>query len=268
MRSMPWLRALVLLTAVAHGAARADTALATLVEDTYVASTNPTTNYATPAAGSACRLVQLRALSGATRAGYIQFTLPGLAGAQLTGVDLIVKGGSVGSGFLPEVEVYGTATPIDLTTVTWNNAIGAGLLTGTGSETDYTPAWGAMWTSFGAETWNLDAITITSTETYSDTTAASGLLKFIADNLGAAPVTITLGLGFSATETSTGGLSLRTTNDHYPDAGYSTNFTPGSANTPVLRLTYIVPEPAALSLLALGASAACLRRRRAARGHG
>jgi hypothetical protein len=235
---------------------------ATLVEDTYIASTNPGTNFATAAAGESSRFIQIRAVSAATRAGFIQFTLPAIpANEQVTKVELSLKGGAVSADF-PDVEILATTSAIDLTTITWNTAISGGFLDGDGREGDYTPDFSNLWTSFASEPFNIDSITTTNTLVYTDTTPASGLLKFVSDIIGAAPQTFTLAFGFATTETETSFVAqFRSTNDN-GGAGYA----PGGPNGPVLTITTEVvapvPEPAAAGLVFVTAAMLHCRRRR------
>ncbi len=231
---------------------------ATLIEDTFIASTDTTTNYA------GHRFLQLRAVSAATRATLIQFELPQLTpGQRIDKVELTLRSGSTASGY-PAVALLGTTTAITMNTVTWNNAIADGILAGTGRTAAYTPDWGGIWTSFAGEPLLLPALssidpTGGTVITYLDLTANDGLLKFINETISTAgPTTIWLALGFAATETTTGGVQFRSQNDSGSEPAIVPP--PQGPYTPTLTLTAI-PEPASLGLLGLGVLLVGRRRR-------
>jgi len=246
-----------LAAAMAAPAAHAGVLNATLVEDTAVASTNPTTNM------SGERFVPIRAVSAATRAGLFQFDLPALpTGQVVTQVDFTAWAGAVAADFVL-VDVLGTTSAMDLSTITWNSAISAGVLQGTGKTAGYTPDWGAMWTKFAGEELDIDGWVNLTSRTYTDADDAAGLLKFVQDNISTTgPVRITLGFGFSITEDGTGGFQFRSQND----SGSGTTTPPGPYTATLVLTTAAgaepIPEPASALLVLAGAGVLARRRRR------
>ena len=222
----------------------ADIINVTAGSDTHITSNEATTNF------SGAATLRTRGLSTITRATFVQFTLPAdtklvvnevvltLAGASTITVDALV-------------EVLATTTAIDFATVTWTSALG-GLITGpTGRDTDYTVLWNpAVWANTG-QLWNINGMTTNNTVTYTDATAADGLLKFINDNYnGTSAVTFTIGLGLAPDVTASG-------------ADFRSLESAAQYAKPSLQLTFTaIPEPVSFGLLLVGLLPMSTRRRR------
>ena len=231
----------------------------TIVEDTYIDSSASETNFSDE------RFIQHRSWSGGiTRAGLYKFDLPVLPdGSTVIGAELIVKGATTGT--YNDLEVLGTTTPIDLSTITWASAITDNIIDG--QDPDFSVDWDSIWTDFTPELFEVNGVTLFSSETYSDTDPAAGLLRFIQDNINTgSSVNITLATGFADTQSDGATdsiLSFRSSNDDGTGTPVATGDTGWpTTNAPILRLTIQVPEPTSFALLSLGSVALLVRRRR------
>lgn len=225
---------------------------ATLVEDTYLSSdaTENNTNFSTDT------VLKFRTHSSTWRNPLLQFQLPLLpTGEGVSKVELILTSASnpAGTGGTPDVEVLGTATAVNLGTVTYNNA-NPSLHTGGESGTSAL-LWSSAWTDFtndgvidGAD------FAVGQSITYTGTNATQGLRKFVSDHISTSGnATVTLGLGFITREGQGGSTST----------GWTLYSQEGAGAAPILRITTEpIPEPAGLGLIGLSGALLLARRRR------
>lgn len=227
--------------------AEAATFSAPLVEDTYIVSNEANSTK------SGGRFVLMRNFSSVSRAGLAQFQLPSLPPLELvTSAQLTVHSAANGTG-QPNLNVVGlTGTQPDLTTTTWNNAITNNIITG--RDANFVVQWGSNATIFTGETFDITAGTTTNTLTYTDSTDSSGMLRYILDNIGPVPTTITLGFSFEDNATHDAIWQFRSNNDD--NAGGTVAVPPGPVTATLTLFTETlpppIPEPSTAVLLGLG----------------
>lgn len=233
----------------AGSAAPAATIDATLIEDTYLEEGAASgTNF------SGASTLNFRTHSSVWRNPLIQFALPTLAaGEEVTKAELILQSAS-NSGITPDIEVVGTTTAIDLSTVTMESAQTDGLHN-SGEAGTSALLWTGVWDDFSDD--GLipgGAFTSGQTVTYTGDDTTKGLLDFVRSNIGGSSnVNVTLGLGFVIREGNGGTTS----------AGWLLHSQEGSGAAPILRLTTapVVPEPASLGLFGAAALLVAMCRR-------
>lgn len=200
---------------------------ATIVEDAYIQSSSPATPYNN---GGDSVGVYVRNHSGPTRAGFVQFTLPQLGAGQSVTAAALSGVGSTTIGPNDAPVTVGLSVNPDLTTLTWNDAVSANIITGRDGA-DYHVLWGTAATTF-AETFAGQVIQRGETS-LTDATPADDLLKFINDNISTAgPVTVTFGIGGPAG------------NSDYTYSWYNREATDGlypAVWAPTLELTILLP---------------------------
>lgn len=225
----------------------------TLLADTYVSafSSENSTNF------SSDGTLNFRTFSSGWRNPLLQFGLPVLpTGEEVVKVELIITSASnVGTGGTPDIEVTGTTTTIDLSTVTYNSGLsGPSPLWNGGEAGTSRLLWDTdEWSLFDGDS-VIPGAEFTSGQTvnYEDDDAAGGLLEFVADSIsGSGSETVTLGLGFLTREG----------NDGTANSGWTLASDEGAGADAILRITTApIPEPGSLALIALG-GALMLRRR-------
>ncbi len=233
---------------LATPAAQADILQATLVEDTYVRSNSPDTNF-----DGDSEEIWIRNHNTVSRLGLFQFTLPQLTAgltandvvkAELVGFTVPGKNASSPSGLI----VSGLSINPDLQTITYNGAVSQDIITG--KDANYNFVYGANATVF-SDIWSVAA---TSEQTYEATAPGEGLLKFVRDHISdTQPVMVTIAVGPNGT--------VATTDFHFCSQEYSG--TP--AQLPMSLTLTTVPEPSTALLAVFGVLlglVAIVRRRR------
>lgn len=231
--------------------ADADVLDATLLADTYVSafSTENTTNF------SGDSTLNFRTFTSGWRNPLLQFALPVLpTGDKVVKVELIITSASAaaGTGGTPDIEVTGTTTTIDLSTITYNGGLGT-FWSGGEAGTSRLLWDTGEWSLFDGDSVIPGAdFAAGQTISYDDEDAAGGLLEFVADSIsGSSSETVTLGLGFLTREG----------NDGTTSTGWTLASDEGAGADAILRITTApIPEPGSLALIAAG-GVLMLRRR-------
>ncbi len=232
----------------------ADTVNATLVDDVYLASNTPASNFDDVSRVSVG--VYVRNNSAVSRAGFLRFTLPALSpGQAVVGAKLTAY--CTNTAPSADAVVVALLTNPTITGITWNSATADATITGRDG-TDYRVLWGSNAVDLG-QRWPVAGWGNKLLTTYNDTTPGDGLAKFISDHISTTvPTTLTLGFGgpSGVSDYSFGFYSMEAWNDDATP-------TPGIF-APILQLT-IVPEPgtgllAGLLLAGLGLGLGSRRR--------
>lgn len=214
---------------------------ATLLSDTFIANSAPSTNYATDS------FLALRSVSAASRGAFVQFQIPAMNPALITNATFTLRAAATGSSF-PNVDVLATTNAVNLSTLTWDSAVSSGLLTGTGREADFTLAWGNAWTQFAGP---LVLGSVSAVDPIGGTIIpyqSAGLTDYLKSQANSdQAVVVTLAMGFAAAETTTGGMQFRAIDNQ------------SGIYAPTLQIQ-AVPEPSLGMLVLISALAAGWRR--------
>ena len=226
-------------------AAQASTVLnATLVEDTYVATNNPDTNY-----NGDQYEIYIRNHQDVGRLGVIQFTLPqlpaGKTAADITSVDLsgiVAYNHSTGTGDRDvSLQILGMSTNPDLTTLTYNNLLDP---TGNGVVTDYVVAYDNI--VYGSQTTSLDAVSFNGGDTFVGDTftfadSNGGLQSFVQSSVTNQTQAVTLAIGPGISSPALCDFRFYSQENIYGAAAMSltVNTDMGTYSAPLIEDTYV-----------------------------
>lgn len=197
---------------------------ATLIEDTFVKSLEPDSNF-----DGSTNEIWIRNHNTVSRLGLFQFVLPQLpTGVSSDGVLSVTLEGVPARVSSPSLEVVGVEINPDLTTITYNQAVALDIIDGL--DGSYNIVYGANAEGY-SQLWSTTGASVGTGMLYTDDTAGDGLLEFIKSHISdAAPVTVTIGIG------PTG--AVATTDFRF----YSMESTVDNAAPMILTLD-VIPEP-------------------------